>query len=127
MLPLEGGGVTVRIPAEAGPRQVQLMSAVNRRVKEPTDLEKENKKQRQRRGLGRARPGLCITRLGLQPLLPRAVLLFFLSLGLYRAHASGRSPRYMAQYRMRSAKRTGHSGQRLQARGPSPTCLGVAG
>lgn len=57
MLPLEGGGVTLRIPAEAGPRRVQLMSAVNRHVKEPTDLEKENKKQRQRRGLeqGKAR------------------------------------------------------------------------
>lgn len=82
MLPLEGGGIMVRSPAEAGSSAGTVnRPAVNRRVYGPTDLEKEDEKSTGRGGAwGRAMLGLCITRLGLQPLLPRAVLHFLLPL-----------------------------------------------
>lgn len=108
-----------------GPRQVQLMSAANRCV----DLEKEDEKTQAEEGPGAGQGQGCASPgLGCSPSSPgRSYSFSFLSLGLYRAHASGRNPRSVAQYRMRIAKRTGHSGQRLQALCPSPTCLVFAG
>lgn len=120
----------VRSPAEAGSSAGTVnRPAVNRRVYGPTDLEKEDEKTQAEEGPGAGQCQGCVSPgLGCSPSSPgRSYSFSFLSLGLYRARASGRNPRSMAQYRMRIAKRTGHSGQWPQALCPSPTCLVVAG
>lgn len=113
----------VRSPAEAGSSAGTVnRPAVNRRVYGPTDLEKEDEKTQAEEGPGAGQcQGCASPGLGCSPSSPgRSYSFSFLSLGLYRAHASGRNPRSMAQYRMRIAKRTGHSGQWPQALCPAP-------